>query len=477
MALPRLGGKNSGIGGIVSEVASLGVERVKDTLSNELGPDARALGGFAKGLLSSTAGAVVSGGKAVLSLTGKKPNKRDKKTKTEESNTNNGSSLFVNKQLALQSGLLKGIQAAVVDQSNKLNILNSIHIELRTLTGVTSRVWDVSKKQLSDTRAFQKKALETQRKSRFSDQVKNTDNNTIKEVFDSIKKPQGGGIGMGLFGNDNNSKNPIADMILPAIANNLPEIGAGALLLTQVKKLGSLFSKGAGAAAGGLGAMFMGKKGKVNTTPKTKTGAFNKAGKLKAKPGAGFANSIKAGGKSILSKAAKVGRAGGAIGGGLAVGGPILEAAKEFGNVPFSDFKEAGAATSAAYKRGGLLSGAMELLGGQETQDIIQRSSYGATKGLAKLATIGNDFGFGDGATRKAMLDKIEVSRNAYLTKRMHQAKQAADSTPSPVITTGAAGTGGNNTVVDNSTKTNTTIVTPSHSIDKKWRFSPYIGM
>ena len=78
------------------------------------------------------------------------------------------------------------------DVNNNLDTLDSINIELRTLNSITAKVWDVSKKQLSDTRAYQKKLLESQEKSRFEQLKKDTPDDSFGNIMGSVGgNPQG----------------------------------------------------------------------------------------------------------------------------------------------------------------------------------------------------------------------------------------------------------------------------------------------
>ena len=67
-----------------------------------------------------------------------------------------------------------------------LGTLDNIYGELRTLSSITAKVWDVSNKQLYDTRYRNKKLAVKEKEKRFEDSVKSVDNQTLQENLDSI---------------------------------------------------------------------------------------------------------------------------------------------------------------------------------------------------------------------------------------------------------------------------------------------------
>lgn len=57
------------------------------------------------------------------------------------------------------------------DINSKLSELTGIHTELRTLTSITAKVWDVENKTLTDTRARQKKAVLKAKETRDAEEI------------------------------------------------------------------------------------------------------------------------------------------------------------------------------------------------------------------------------------------------------------------------------------------------------------------
>jgi hypothetical protein len=79
----------------------------------------------------------------------------------------------------------------------ELGLLENIYGEIRTLSKITAKVWDVQDKTLRDMRYRQKQQAAIERKKMFKDRISQIDNQTLQENQDSInpveqkEKPKG----------------------------------------------------------------------------------------------------------------------------------------------------------------------------------------------------------------------------------------------------------------------------------------------
>lgn len=187
--------------------------------------------------------------------------------KDKDSENRQGSNSEIdNKVLVSSNGLLKNMAKVFTSYSkvslvkfdkiiDNLGVLDSIWTELRTLTKITSKVWDVTNKTLYDTRSRAKKFVEKERESRetaFEEKISKFDNKSYSDLrkdFDNDNvKADGTKEKKSMF---TDMKDRFKDGIFGHMTQGLFQgIGQGATL-------------GSGAAAGGLSKLL----GKVTKTP------------------------------------------------------------------------------------------------------------------------------------------------------------------------------------------------------------------
>ncbi len=507
MALPKVNKKkNEGIlKSVLNTVGDIGggvADALKGAALNELGGDfgktlslTKSLVGTAKNLLAPTTPKVdVDKAKNKKDKNGKPENKNKKpKATTPKAPSSPKSDPVIGKMLATQSGLLVSIRDTLREQAPKLDVLDAINVEMRTLTSITAKVWDVSKKQLSDTRAYQKKVLEGQRKQKFKAQIDSTDNNTLSEVFASLNKnrPTPGVAGAGIL-----SAKPTGGSLMDDIVQVAPELAQTA----------GVFGLGKAAIKALLG-----------------------GGKAKAaKAAAGVANKVVSGGKSVMGFAKNAAKSGGRVlaGGamnlakipGMAAGAGALYSAGSgvFGaadellqEVPLEKYKSIGKDVGQAWDKSdgvtsGLWNAAKALVTNDDAQDItmqvgkrfgkdvtsaVKDMTTGALGLIGKMGDWGKATEDGVKAAGEATVKGIEDVFTRFqlmqagiqpapkpaIAPKMSENKARADSTPIPAVVQNPAQEKSNNTIIDSSKRSSTTINNFNQTKDRKWEAAPVV--
>lgn len=464
MGLPRLGGNagSNAIGAIMSPIAGV-AGMFADAAMSELGPEARSLTSLVGGIGGAVADLLTPSDK-IKPINLKKPAGKSAPKKAQQPKTNkpsnNNSVPNLNKQLLMFNGTLNKIFSKLDDSNRKLDMLSSIHTELRTLTSVTAKVWDVSKKQLSDTRAYQKKMSETRRKSRFDAQVSGTDNNTLDEVLRNKNRfvvPNA---------NITPAKSELGGILsgIPDIVKDVaPNVGIGAGLYAAVK------------------------------------GLLKKGGAKAAKVGAGVAGA----GKGLIGGAAGAAGAAASLPAIYMLGETAFGAGKEtfnaLGNIKIDDIKSIRDTVADKYSTSGIGAAAMALLGNPKTTEIVGNIAtapfIGAGKGMAE-GTKGL-FSFADMIAPGAGIKKTYEDATQFIGQGVAGAVNIWDNWKNPIkpniaqqihdnqlkleanpIPATGNQKSNNTNIVDNSQKTNNiTMFNSNQEKDNSWKIFPFFGM
>lgn len=104
----------------------------------------------------------------------------------------------------------------------ELGMLDNIYGEIRTLSKITAKVWDVQDKTLRDTRYRQRQQVALEKKKLFADRVSKIDNQTLQENLDSLDPVSKQDKPKGMLENILGSGTGIIDVVKNALG-----IGAG----------------------------------------------------------------------------------------------------------------------------------------------------------------------------------------------------------------------------------------------------------
>ena len=368
-----------------------------------------------------------------------------------------------------------------------MDTLSGIHTEVRTLSSITAKVWDVSKKQLSDTRSWQKKTLDNQRKARFEKQVDTTDNEMLNEIFSGLSNSRKGFIPSNIPSAANTNKKGVIANITDAIVENAPELGAGAGILLAMKSLfknaGTRIATGAAGLAGGAKAIFSKAPKAAGAVAPAATGVAKSSGLLSKTMSAGK-NLFKTGLSAISSSGALY------LGGSTLFGGG-KELINAVGDTKIEDLSKAKNDIKTAYKEDGILSALFKTLTNDVTLNIASKVGKGMGESFNESLKNLGDFVLGQNARRQfdynmqAVEDSIAkflsrdiktVPQTPKVIESIQNKKIQLDSMNSAI--TNNAGSGGNNssTIITNNNQNNSSMVITQPQKDKRWEFNPVIG-